>query len=58
MKKYFCMLLTLLLLMAMIAPAGAAEQKTASLIMDFETGQILHAENIDTPLPPASITKQ
>ncbi|HOC06372.1 MAG: D-alanyl-D-alanine carboxypeptidase family protein [Bacillota bacterium] len=57
MKKYFCMLLTLLLLMAMIAPAGAAEQKTASLIMDFETGQILHAENIDTPLPPASITK-
>lgn len=57
MKKYFCMLLTLLLLMAIIAPAGAAEQKTASLIMDFETGQILHAENIDTPLPPASITK-
>jgi D-alanyl-D-alanine carboxypeptidase (penicillin-binding protein 5/6) len=57
MKKYFCMLITLILLLTMVAPAEAVVPETAALIMDFETGQILYADNIDTPLPPASITK-
>jgi D-alanyl-D-alanine carboxypeptidase (penicillin-binding protein 5/6) len=42
----------------MAVPAGAEQSNnTAALIMDYETGQILYAENIDAPLPPASITK-
>ncbi|MDD2283150.1 MAG: D-alanyl-D-alanine carboxypeptidase, partial [Eubacteriales bacterium] len=44
--------------LTMAVPAGAEQpNNTAALIMDFETGQILYAENIDAPLPPASITK-
>lgn len=57
MKKYFYMFITLILLLTMVAPAEAVVPETAALIMDFETGQILYADNIDTPLPPASITK-
>ena len=58
MKKIFCMFITIALLLTMAVPAGAEQSNdTAALIMDFETGQILYAENIDAPLPPASITK-
>ncbi|HBS93076.1 MAG TPA: D-alanyl-D-alanine carboxypeptidase, partial [Firmicutes bacterium] len=58
MKKTFCLLFTVALLLTMAVPAGAEQpSNTAALIMDFETGQILYAENIDAPLPPASITK-
>jgi D-alanyl-D-alanine carboxypeptidase (penicillin-binding protein 5/6) len=37
----------------------AADQSgiRAALLMDFETGQVLFAQNIDQALPPASITK-
>jgi len=58
MKKALCMLFTIALLLTMAVPAGAEQSNdTAALIMDFETGQILYADNIDAPLPPASITK-
>uniref|UniRef100_A0A8J7VVD4 serine-type D-Ala-D-Ala carboxypeptidase n=1 Tax=Coralloluteibacterium stylophorae TaxID=1776034 RepID=A0A8J7VVD4_9GAMM len=36
------------------APASAGK---AWLVMDYESGQVLAGENIDTPLDPASITK-
>lgn len=59
MKKLIAAIVIAALLMIAPAPAGAqAEPGTmALLLMDFETGQILHAENIDQALPPASITK-
>ena len=57
MKKIMCLFLALALSTALAAPVGAEQAKTAALIMDYETGQVLFAENIDTPLPPASITK-
>ena len=56
--KKICSLLVITLLLATALPAKAEQaSNTAALIMDFETGQILYAENIDAPLPPASITK-
>lgn len=57
MKKLLSLVIILTLVLAMAEPAGAETPGTAALIMDFETGQILYGENIDTPLPPASITK-
>ncbi|MDD4658103.1 MAG: D-alanyl-D-alanine carboxypeptidase, partial [Eubacteriales bacterium] len=58
MKKIYCLFISLALLLTMAVPAGAEQSNnTAALIMDYETGQILYAENIDAPLPPASITK-
>lgn len=58
MKKNTCLAVVIaLLLLAMAAPASAGSSAEAALIMDYATGQILYAENIDAPLPPASITK-
>lgn len=57
MKKFLCTLLAVFVLLS--ANVAKAEQREipAYLLMDFETGQILEAHNIDAPLPPASITK-
>jgi serine-type D-Ala-D-Ala carboxypeptidase (penicillin-binding protein 5/6) len=42
---------------AVIVPAPPAIKATSYLIMDYDSGQILAAENIDERLPPASLTK-
>lgn len=42
---------------AVIVPAPPAIKASGYLIMDFDSGQILAAENIDNRLPPASLTK-
>lgn len=58
MKKLLSLIVILTLVLAMAGPASAEKVPgAAALIMDFETGQILYGDNIDTPLPPASITK-
>ena len=58
MKKTIAAILTAALLFVAI-PVASAEQSEirAALLLDFETGQVLFAENIDQALPPASITK-
>ncbi len=38
-------------------PDGPSVQADAAILMDARTGNILYAKNIDTPYPPASITK-
>ena len=40
-----------------VVPAPPAIKASSYLIMDFDSGQILVAENIDERLPPASLTK-
>ena len=42
---------------AVIVPAPPAIKASSYLVMDFDSGQILAAENIDSQLPPASLTK-
>src|SRR5690606_19444255 len=42
---------------AVIVPAPPAIKASSYLIMDYDSGQILAAENIDERLPPASLTK-
>lgn len=57
MKKVVCLIAVICIMLA-ASPVNAQETPaTAALIMDSETGQIVFAENIDAPLPPASITK-
>ena len=53
-----------LLLTMLVAVAGAvalassvAEARYASIVVDADTGQVLHAVNADTPNYPASLTK-
>ncbi len=38
-------------------PAGTAQARYASIVIDAETGQVLHAVNADTRNYPASLTK-
>ena len=40
-----------------IASPGSVEAKYASIVIDFESGQVLHEENADTRNYPASLTK-
>ena len=42
---------------AVIVPAPPAIKASSYLIMDFDSGHVLAAENIDERLPPASLTK-
>ena len=42
---------------ALIAPVQSAQAKYASLILDAETGKVLHSVNADTRNYPASLTK-
>ncbi len=57
MKKFFCALLAALVLLSANVVSAEQEDVSAYLLMDFETGQILEAHNINEALPPASITK-
>jgi len=50
------LLATLMLVVAMLLPAGAMA-KYASIVVDPQTGQVLHAANADTRYFPASLTK-
>jgi D-alanyl-D-alanine carboxypeptidase len=46
-----------LLAVAALAPQAAASPQYAALVLDAQTGSILHATNIDTRVHPASLTK-
>ncbi|MEE8505239.1 MAG: hypothetical protein V3S40_03355, partial [Kiloniellales bacterium] len=46
----------LVLAVALMA-AGQAEARYASIVIDFETGQVLHEKNADTRNYPASLVK-
>ncbi|HHX77240.1 MAG TPA: D-alanyl-D-alanine carboxypeptidase [Firmicutes bacterium] len=68
-SKSFIFLLIVLLLFSLIGPVYAEDKPAfaaslpfdveaeAALLMEADTGSILYEKNIDTPLPPASITK-
>ena len=45
------------ILLVMITSAAALAAPYASMVVDARTGQVLHAENADTRLHPASLTK-
>ncbi|QHQ33787.1 D-alanyl-D-alanine carboxypeptidase family protein [Algicella marina] len=47
----------LLVLMITMYGAGAHAAQYAALVMDARTGKVLHSENADTRLHPASLTK-
>jgi D-alanyl-D-alanine carboxypeptidase len=49
--------LALFIVFALLAAAAARAAPFASFVMDARTGQVLHAENAETPLHPASLTK-
>jgi len=62
MNKFIIVLLQLLFCHSLyagagIVPAPPAIKASSYLIMDYDSGQILAAENIDERLPPASLTK-
>ena len=64
MKKYLAFTLTLLFITTAITPVFAQENTAvlaidskASLLMEAETGKILHEHNAHEKLPPASVTK-
>ncbi|WP_322893967.1 MULTISPECIES: D-alanyl-D-alanine carboxypeptidase family protein [unclassified Yoonia] len=50
---YLCVLIFILVL----APIRGVAAPYAALVMDARTGEVLHAENADTRLHPASLTK-
>jgi D-alanyl-D-alanine carboxypeptidase len=52
-----CVIFALSLWIAALAPVGAAAAPYAALVMDARSGEVLHAENADTRLHPASLTK-
>ncbi len=48
----------MILAIGLLLFAGMAQaQQYAALVMDARTGQVLHAQNADTPVHPASLTK-
>jgi D-alanyl-D-alanine carboxypeptidase len=47
----------LLMLVPLLAPAGAVAAPYAAFVIDARTGEVLHARNADTRLHPASLTK-
>ena len=50
--------LSLILLLAMgLASAGPAQAKYASIVVDAETGEVLHARHSNTRRHPASLVK-
>jgi len=48
---------TLIIFLALFLTGGPAMARTASIVVDFETGEVLHAVNPDTRNYPASLTK-
>ena len=43
--------------LAVLVPIGAMAAPYAALVMDARNGEVLHSENADTRLHPASLTK-
>ncbi len=56
-RRYLRSFLLLLLPMALISYSVPASAKYASLVIEEETGRVLHARNPDTLRHPASLTK-
>src|SRR5690606_39208888 len=59
MLRTIALLLTMLVALAAgvaLAPS-VAEARYASIVVDVDSGQVLHAVNADTPNYPASLTK-
>jgi len=48
---------TFIIFLALFLTGGPAMARTASIVVDFETGEVLHAVNPDTRNYPASLTK-
>jgi len=48
---------TVTVFLVLFLACGQAEARTASIVVDFETGKVLHAVNPDTRNYPASLTK-
>jgi D-alanyl-D-alanine carboxypeptidase len=46
-----------LFFLILISSATLSKRKEASLVVDASTGKVLHAENAETLIPPASLTK-
>ena len=60
MRRMFCVLLAMVVLLGLTLPAGAVELEVAgksALLMDAATGTILYEKNAHEPLAPASVTK-
>lgn len=55
--KALCAALVALFLLPFLPDQAAANSRYASIIMDFETGEILRSRRADTQLYPASLTK-
>ena len=45
------------IMMLIALPMAAVAAPYAALVMDARTGEVLHSENADTRLHPASLTK-
>ena len=61
MKRGFCLLLTVVLLVACLPFKGQAVDLSvpgkSAVLMDIATGTVLYESNAHEPLPPASVTK-
>ena len=57
MRRFCCLFLIVILLAVPVFAAAPEVAAKSSCLMDIETGTVLQAQNADTPLPPASVTK-
>ena len=57
MRRFCCLFLIVILLALPVFAAAPEVTAKSSCLMDIETGTVLQAQNADTPLPPASVTK-
>ena len=55
-RNFLC-LLAIVAVSAVLVPGAAAAAPYAAIVQDARTGEVLHAENADTRLHPASLTK-
>ena len=58
-KRLLLPILSLIIVFSLVSTAAAALEldAKAALLMDAKSGRILYADNIDAPLPVASLTK-
>ncbi|WRO23686.1 D-alanyl-D-alanine carboxypeptidase [Metallumcola ferriviriculae] len=57
MKKLVSLLLVLLVFTGTASAADLSPDVRSAILVDAASGKILYQENIDTPMPPASMTK-
>ncbi len=53
----FGLLLRIIIIAGLMAPIGALAAPYAALVVDARSGEVIHEENADTRLHPASLTK-